>query len=78
MSGSSEPLNLFVNRLGVVVHHYQLECHAKKLVAIFKVKVTIVKPILCEPTFVSLYVKLINPNNMWFEVHCHLQSLLHK
>ena len=63
-------------QLGVVVHHYKLECHAQKLVAIFKVKVTMVKPILCEPPFVSLYVKLINPNNVWFEVHYHLQSLL--
>ena len=32
----------FVTRLGVVMQHYELECHAeKKLFPIFKVKVTV-------------------------------------
>ena len=26
----SEPLNLFVNQLGIVVHYYKLECPVKK------------------------------------------------
>ena len=26
------------------------------------------------PTFISGYVKLTNPNNMWFEVHYHVQT----
>ena len=32
-------------------------------------KVTIGKPISCVPTFIFVYIKLINPNNLWFEVH---------
>ena len=30
----------FVTKLGIVVHHNELECHAKKSFAIFNVKVT--------------------------------------
>ena len=31
----------FVTKLGIVVHHHEPECHAKKLDSIFKVKVTV-------------------------------------
>ena len=31
----------FVTKLGIVVHHHEPECHAKKMDSIFKVKVTV-------------------------------------
>ena len=31
----------FVTKLGIVVHHHEPECHAKKWDSIFKVKVTV-------------------------------------
>ena len=34
-------LQSFVNKLGIVVHHHEPECHAKKLDSFFKVKVTV-------------------------------------
>ena len=33
-------LQSFVTKLGIVMHHYEPECHAKKWDSIFKVKVT--------------------------------------
>ena len=40
-SHSSECLQSFVTKLGIVVRHHELECHAKKWDSIFKVKVTV-------------------------------------
>ena len=40
-SHSSKCLQSFVTKLGIVVHHHELECHAKKWDSIFKVKVTV-------------------------------------
>ena len=37
----AECLQSFVTKLGIVVHHHELECHAKKWDSIFKVKVTV-------------------------------------
>ena len=34
-------LQSFVTKLGIVVHHHELKCHAKKWDSIFKVKVTV-------------------------------------
>ena len=31
----------FVTKLGIVVHHHELECHEKKWDPIFKVKVAV-------------------------------------
>ena len=28
--------NYFVSKLGIVMHHYQLECHAKRLICYFQ------------------------------------------
>ena len=40
-SHSDECLQSFVTKLGIVVHHYAPECHAKKWDSIYKVKVTV-------------------------------------
>ena len=40
-SHSAECLQSFVTKLGIVVHHHEPECHAKKWDSIFKVKVTV-------------------------------------
>ena len=37
----SVSLQPFVAKLGIVVHNYEPECHAKKWDSIFKVKVTV-------------------------------------
>ena len=37
----SVSLQPFVTKLGIVVHHHEPECHAKKWDSIFKVKVTV-------------------------------------
>ena len=34
-------LQSFVTKFGIVVHHHEPECHAKKWDSIFKVKVTV-------------------------------------
>ena len=34
-------MQLFVTKLGIVVHHHEPECHSKKWDSIFKVKVTL-------------------------------------
>ena len=36
-----QSLQPFVTKLGIVVHHHEPECHAKKWDSIFKVKVTV-------------------------------------
>ena len=38
---SAECLQSFVTKLGIVVHHHELECRAKKWDSIFKVKVPV-------------------------------------
>ena len=37
----SVSLQPFVTKLGIVVHHHEVECHVKKWDSIFKVKVTV-------------------------------------
>ena len=40
-SHSAECLQSLVTKPGIVVHHHEPECHAKKWDSIFKVKVTV-------------------------------------
>ena len=40
-SHSAGCLQSFVTKFGIVVHHHEPECHAKKWYSIFKVKVTV-------------------------------------
>ena len=57
----SELLTMFAAKLGIAILHHELECHAKKLVCYFKVKVTVMTRFYQSMTVSTISTVLLNP-----------------